>query len=142
MIGNLVTSPSIELLERTLNFTEQRHQLIVQNIANVDVPGYVQQEASVADFQGALAKAIEGREENLGGDVEPESTGTVGFVPGGTGVYLKPKGIGGPAAHDRGVRSSEMLMADLADNAVAHNMAATMLRQKYETIRSAISLKA
>ena len=43
MIESLVSSPTIDLLERSLSFTEQRHQVILANIANVSTPGYVQQ---------------------------------------------------------------------------------------------------
>ena len=142
MIGNLVSSPSIDLLERTLNFTEQRHELIVQNIANIDTPGYVQQDVSVADFQASLAKAMAGRESGKSNEPAPESTDTVEFVPGTNGVVLKPKGISGPAFHDHAVRSVDKMMTQLADNAVVHNMAATMLKQRFDTIRAAIALRA
>jgi flagellar basal body rod protein FlgB len=40
------------------------------------------------------------------------------------------------------VRSVDGLMASLAENAMAHNMAAQMLKNKYETLKSAITLRA
>lgn len=142
MIGNLVTSSGIELLERTLNFTEERHQMIVQNIANIDTPGYAQQDVSVEDFQASLAKAIQKQKEGFNVPFEPESNDTVTFMPGSSSVMLTPKSITGPAYHDRGVHAVEKLMAQLGDNGLAHNMAAQLLRGKFETLRSAISLRA
>jgi flagellar basal-body rod protein FlgB len=142
MIANLVTTPGIELLERTLNFTEQRHQMIVQNIANIDTPGYVQQDVSVKDFQAALAKAIDRQHSEFNVGFEPESTDEVTFFPGSSSVELTPKSVGGPAFHDRGARSADMLMAQLGENGLAHNMAAQLLRGKFDTLRSAISMRA
>jgi flagellar basal-body rod protein FlgB len=142
MIGSLVTTSSIDLLERTLNFTEARHQMIVENIANIDTPGYVQQDVSVKDFQDAMSKAIAKQDENFNVPFEPESNDSVTFFPGSSSVMLHPKSITGPAFHDRGVRSVDKLMAQLAENGLAHNMAAQLLRGKYDSLRSAISLRA
>ena len=142
MIDRLVTSPSIDLLERTLNFTEARHQLLVQNIANIDVPGYMQMDASPKEFQAALAKAVDQRRASFNAALDPESTDTVTFVAGSANVQLTPKPVRGAIFHDRGVRSVDTLMAQLADNAEAHNMAAQMLKGRFDTLRAAISLRA
>lgn len=143
MIQDLVTSNQIELLERTVSFTEQRHKLILENLANIDTPGYVQKDASVTEFQQSLAAAIEKTRQSFNGKLDPESTDSIQFEPGGTRVRLTPQDVVKSAPfHDRGIRSMENLMSQLADNAQAHNMAATMLKGKYDTIQKAISMKA
>ncbi len=44
VIERLVSTSATDLLERVLNFTEQRHEVLVSNIANASTPGYVQRD--------------------------------------------------------------------------------------------------
>ena len=37
---NDVSTPNMNLLEKALDVTSQRHKLVVANMANVDTPGY------------------------------------------------------------------------------------------------------
>ena len=37
---NDVSTPMINLLEKALDVTSQRHKLVVANMANIDTPGY------------------------------------------------------------------------------------------------------
>lgn len=131
---------SINMLERMMNFTEQRHQLLLADIANVSTPGYVQQDVSVADFQKSLQDAVDSRTSNP--SAEPQSTSTVEFAPHSSSLRLHPKDVvAGTPFHDRGVRSMESLMSNLADNAQVHNMAAQLLKSRYDLVTKAINLK-
>lgn len=142
MITDLVSTNSISLLERTVSFTEQRHKLILENLANIDTPGYVQKDASVQDFQKSLSAAIEKSRQSFNGAFDPEDTDTVQFESGGSRVRLVPQEVvRATLFHDRGVRSMENLMTQLADNAQAHNMAAAMLKGKYDTMQKAIAMR-
>ena len=49
-----VTTPMMNFLERVLNVTSERHQLVVTNMANVDTPGY---RAKDLDFRSELQRA-------------------------------------------------------------------------------------
>ena len=143
MIQSLLSDPTVQLLEQSLNFTEQRHQVILQNIANVSTPGYMQQDVSVAGFEQALRDAVDRQRASYNGDYAPESNDDVQFVPGSTQVQVKPHATQDAMAfHDRGVRSIESLMGDLADNAIAHNTIAGLLKTRYAWISNAISMKA
>lgn len=140
MLENLFSSPTIGALERTLNFTEQRHRLILENLANVSTPGYVQQDVSVAEFQKSLADALDKTRQGFNVPLQPDDTTTIGFD--GTSVSLKPVAAANAQPfHDRGARSMEELMGQLADNAEAHNMAASFLKNKYDGLQRAISMK-
>jgi len=141
MIDRLTTSNTIQLLERVVNFTEQRHELILENVANVSTPGYVQKDVNPRDFQQALADAATKRRQTFNGRIDPASTDTVEFVSDSSTLRLKPQPVTTTAFHDGGVRSMEQLMTNLADNAQAHNLAATMLRSRYDGISKAISMK-
>jgi flagellar basal-body rod protein FlgB len=130
------------MLEQTVSFTEQRHAVLVSDIANADVPGYVQRDLSVADFQAALRSAVKRERESLNDVYEPTDEGAVSFEPGGSQV--KAEAMEMPTSvpfHDRGVRSMEYMMSQMADNALAHNVAAQLLRSKYDQMAKAISMK-
>ena len=142
MIDRLVSSPTIQMLEQTLSFTEQRHELILSNIANISTPGYVQQDVSVADFQATMQDAAERRRASFNHEAPPEDTDTMAFEPGGSSVKVMPKSVvRGTAFHDRGIRSMEDLMGQMADNAMAHNMAAELLKNRYDIVTKAINMK-
>src|SRR5437764_7511031 len=112
MIDALLSSPAIRMLEQTVNFTEQRHEVLLGDIANASTPGFVQKDLSVAEFQGALRSAVQRQQESLNEAYEPASGETVKFEPGGSRVATEaqeaPSGV---PFHDRGVRSMEYLMS-------------------------------
>jgi flagellar basal-body rod protein FlgB len=142
MIEALVSNPMTTMLEQSLNFTEQRHQVLLQNIANVSVPGYLQQDVSVAGFQQAMRDAVDRRRMSFNGRFQPTSNNDVEFDPCSSRVnVIAHDAQDAMPFHDRGVRSIESLMGDLADNATAHNAIAAMLRSKYDGIAKAISMK-
>ena len=89
MIDSFLNSPTVNLLEKTLSFTEQRHNLILQNIANADTPGYIQQDVSVAQFQKTLADALEKQSTDASATFDPDDTSTISFT--GDSVHLKPQ---------------------------------------------------
>ncbi len=142
MIDRLLDDPTARFLEETLNFTEQRHALLVEDIANADTPGYVARDVSPQDFDTAMQKAVAQRQAALNGAFDLESTGGVQFAKDTGQLSLKPRPIaGGTAFYDKGVRSMEYLMGQLADNAQAHNMAATFLKGRYDLLARAISMR-
>ena len=142
MIGALLSDPAVRMLEQTMSFTEQRHQVLLEDIANSSTPGYVQRDLPVAQFQEALRSAVKRQRESLNDVYEPQSQDGLGFEPGGSGVTTQSveTPVGTPF-HDRGVRSMEYLMSQMADNALAHNMAAQFLKSRYDILARAISLK-
>jgi flagellar basal-body rod protein FlgB len=142
MIDSLISSPTVKLLEQSVSFTEQRHAVILQNIANVSVPGYVQQDVSVPGFQQAMRDAVDRRRASYNDDFQPESNDDVAFSACTSRVAVIPhEARDAQPFHDRGVRSIESLMGDLADNAMAHNMATQLLKSRYDWITKAINLK-
>jgi flagellar basal-body rod protein FlgB len=141
MINSLLTNPTTAMLEQTVSFTEQRHNVLVADIANASTPGYVQKDLSVEHFQAALRKAISRTNASGNEAYRPESTDEVSFDEGG-GVEAQAMDVPtGVAFHDGGVRSMEYLMSQMADNALAHNMAAQFLKQRFDQVARAISMK-
>lgn len=142
MIESLVSSPQVRMLEQTLDFTEKRHQVLLENIANVSTPGYVQKDVSVREFQKSLQDAVARRRESNNNAYAPEDGETVEFSRGSSLVRVKPQEtVNSVGFHDRGVRNMEYLMGEMADNAMAHNAVAQLLKGRYDAVSRAISMK-
>ena len=52
---NDLSTPMMNLLQKALDVTAQRHKIVVTNMANVDTPGYRTQDI---DFRGELQRAV------------------------------------------------------------------------------------
>jgi len=52
---NDVSTPMMNLLEKALDVTSQRHKLVVANMANIDTPGYRTKDL---DFRSELRRAV------------------------------------------------------------------------------------
>lgn len=52
---NDISTPMMNLLEKALDVTSERHKLVVANMANVDTPGY---HAKDLDFRSELNRAV------------------------------------------------------------------------------------
>lgn len=60
---NDVSTPTMNLLEKALDVTSQRHKLVVANMANVDTPGYHTKDL---DFRSELRRmSAAGENENF-----------------------------------------------------------------------------
>ena len=121
MIESLLTDPTTTMLEQTVSFTEQRHNVLVADIANGDTPGYVQKDLSVRGFQEALRQAISRTNASANETYEADPTDEVTFEGGG--VETHPVDVPTDVVfHDRGVRSMEYLMSEMADNALGRTI--------------------
>jgi len=126
-INRLINQGNAPLVERMLSFTQARHKLIAQNIANASTPNYVQQDLDPAAFQAKLRRRIEERRSSPPGQVR------FGDVKG---ELTDPnKGV---LFHDRSNRSMEQLMSDLSGNAIRHNMFVELMRKQYDSLQNAI----
>src|SRR4051812_35826919 len=119
-IERLLNQGNAPLLEQMLRFTEARHRLIQENVANVDVPGYQQKDLDIDKFQSMLARRVEQRSDSPPGSVGFSDISAEVENPHGTLMF-----------HDRNNRSMEQLMADNMKNGLFHNMVVEILRKQY-----------
>lgn len=126
-IQRLLNQGNAPLLERTLEFTAQRHRLIAENVVNVDTPGYQQKDLSVEKFQAMLRRRVEDRRNG---------------PPGGTGFGDIDGELENPQRgilfHDGNNRSMEQLMSDQAKNALLHNMVVELLKKQFTSLENAL----
>lgn len=140
MIQGLFNTGSMPVLERMVQFTSQRHELIAHNVANLSTPNFRPSDLSVSHFQQALGEAIDQRRSRGGvyrGDLDLRDSSSMRF---GKGWIEARAGFSDQNIlfHDRNNRSVERLMQNLAENALAHNGAIQMLRNQFTLLETAI----
>ena len=126
-------SNTITLLEKVLDFRSRRHNLITANIANMDTPNY---QATDLAFEDELHKVLESGEKrviethprhfpvstrNLR-DVRPRTTFSQSLV----------------VSNDLNTVDVEKEMGKLVENHLMYNMAAQIIKKKFEGIRNVI----
>ncbi len=141
MINGVTNSMGLDVLERTVQFTAARHELIASNIANLSTPGYQAKDLSVEAFQGQLADAIDQRRDGTANaDVllRPADSRQVEFVEGGLKVHpeVTSQNI---LFHDKNDRSLERTMQDLVKNFMTFRASAQLLRNRFDILHTAIS---
>ncbi len=85
---NDVSTPMMNLLEKVLDVTSQRHTLVISNMANVDTPGYHTKDL---DFRSELMRAASSSQT----DVMPVVRQVPGLLerPDGNNVSLDREGL-------------------------------------------------
>ena len=128
LIEGLMNRGNGALLEQVVNFASQRHKLILDNIANVDTPGYRQKDLSVERFSSMLRQRVD----------ERRRTGSASFDDISSSVENPVRGI---LFHDGNNRSMEQLATDIARNAMMHNLAIELLRKQFQQMDMALREK-
>ena len=127
MFERLLNQSDAPVLERMLEFTAARHQLIAENVVNISTPGYKQKDLSLEKFQEMLSDRIEQRD---GG-----GPGNTSFDDLSAEIQEPQRGI---LFHDGANRSMEQLMSDQAKNALMHNFVIELLKKQYSTMELAL----
>ncbi len=135
---SLVNSGPAPVLERMLAFTEARHRMLVENIANIDTPTYRVKQLDARRFQEALRDAVDRRSSSI----EPLAVrGTRQFQQNSTGqleVTPTEEPPENMLFHDQTNMRVERQMAMLAENTMLHQIAAERLKGRYDEMLSAI----
>ena len=137
--GDLVQDGPIPALDRMLAFTEARHRVLTENIANIDTPVYVTKRLDPGPFQRSLRAALDERRESGSAGLRLEDTGqTRAGLEGRLEVTPAEEPPENVLFHDRTNQRIERQMSMLAENAVMHQTATEMLRLRYEGLLKAI----
>jgi len=121
---NVVGGTNFAALDRVIRFTESRHKVLANNIANIDTPDYKMRDLDVQSFQRDLTKALESRTAGACGSCASSVDDD---------QYL--------LFHDGNNRSVEKQMAAITENAVLHNTAVELLRSRFTILEKAIALR-
>lgn len=140
MVSTMFNKGAIPVLEQVLYFTSLRHDAIANNIANAETPGYRAVDAPQADFEEAMRRAIEARDEQRIPVFRFEGYGAAKPREGG-GLSLEfverdPSGI---LRHIENNVDVDLEMGALVKNAMKHNLAAGLLAHQFTLLREAVA---
>jgi flagellar basal-body rod protein FlgB len=140
VIRELANADAMPVLEQMMRFTAQRQRVLAHNIANIDTPDFLPLDVSPQRFQDALRQAVEVRRRAGGtGELAPPQSREIRVGPDGSWTLRPGTSSGNILYHDRNNRDVEVMMKDLAENALTFRVAADLYRQQNDTLRVAIS---
>ena len=140
MINGLFEYGAMPTLERVVQFTQQRHKVLSDNIANLSTPFFQPRDVAPVSFQTTLREAIDQRRHSANpasGPLELRDSRDITFHEAGMTVHGRPvhQGI---FFHDQNNRDLERTMQSLAENTMTHNSAIELLRNEFSIMLTAI----
>jgi len=139
LLSSLVNSGSVVALEKLAAFTEERHRVLLTNIANLDTPGYRPKDVDLAGFRQALSEALARRVRDGEAGLKVEQ-GQTWRIDGNGCVEVRPIEVEPQNVlfHDGTNARAERHMSELAKNAMVHQVALELLRGRYNSMMSAL----
>lgn len=133
-IDRLVESRLRNALELSARFSEERHKVLAENVANIDTPDYHSKRLDAEPFEAALGEALHQAKRADSHRINLR-TAQVSAAAGGP-MSAKPVVEPAPNAllHDGTNARLESLMTDVQRNAMTHSLATTMLKSQFESL--------
>jgi len=140
MIGDMFNGGAMPVLERTAQFTAERHKVLSHNIANLSTPYFKATDLDPDSFQASLRDAIDQRRSTVRptrGDMSFSDTSELEFKR--DGIKARPTVQNDNILfHDRNNRDLERTMSRLAENTMTFTMSMDMLRNQFQMLERAI----
>ena len=126
------TVSSYEVLQRVAMFGERRQQVLAENIANIDTPGYKTRDLDLAGFQLALQKTCETASSPAAARQQMQAISE---------EFERPRAVNGTnlTFHDGNNRSIEREMTELTKNLLMQNFAVELMSAQTNTLAAVIS---
>lgn len=140
MIKGLFSYGSMPVLERMVQFTGARQQLIAHNIANLSTPFYKPVDLDPAKFQAQLRDALDQRSRKpnpMRRPLELRSDRQV-HVRHGRMSFRPQQKNENILFHDENNRDVERTMQDLVENTLAHRTSIELLKSEFDLLKTAI----
>jgi len=140
MIKDMFDFGAMPSLERVVQFTQQRHRVLSDNIANLSTPYFEPRDLNPKSFQATLRDAVDERRHSANpgsGPLELRDTRELRFERHGMATHPRPSRQG-VMFHDHNNRDLERTMQSLAENTLAHNTAIEVLRSEFSIMLTAI----
>ena len=142
MIESIFTKGNIPLLEKAASFSYQRHNVIANNIANATTPGYKALDLPENAFREYLEKALQERDKRtvkyLNFESEQGFSDSFGQFTAEPALSSEP----GVMSHNGNNVDVDRENAKLAKNALYYSVIVQLLRNHYDSLKSAIAEKA
>lgn len=139
MISGLTNSGATQTLEKLMQFSARRHEVLANNIANLSTPGFRPEDVSVTGFQQQLGEAVDRQRSSptARGELQIKDSNEVQVRNGRLTLAPQPAGEN-LLFHDRNDRNLERTMQDMVENFMAFRTAAQFMRREFETLRTVI----
>lgn len=137
MIDGLLGRGSIPVLRSALAFSQERHRVLANNVANIETPGYAMKDLPVASFKQALTEAVS-RRDAAGDRFLALRSDDFRRTPGGSWTADPVDVAQGGLRHDANNVSAELAMSRLMENGLWHNGLSTLLSHEYNLLETAI----
>ncbi|MFO0946994.1 MAG: flagellar basal body protein [Planctomycetota bacterium] len=136
-ISNFLGSPTTDAAAQVISFTTARQEVIANNIANIDTPGYRMRDLDVGAFNRALSQAMTNAARSNPNNVRLSLPSPEGMDANGT----REAGgdFRGIVFHDDNDRSIEQLTTSMVDNFNLQRQAVNVLRSQLRLLRSIIA---
>jgi flagellar basal-body rod protein FlgB len=134
MLPGIFDNTSIPVLQEVVAFSQQRHELLASNIANMDTPGYKTRDLSTKAFHNELKHAIKARDTQrtaLPGNVVDNANPNE--------IHKVRDNLKHILYHDGTDVSMEHQVAELSKNQFMHNMAIAIMSSQFRMIETAIT---
>ena len=137
-LNGLFSGGSISTLESLAAFTEARHRVLADNIANVDTPYYKARDLSPEAFAEQLRRAVQDR-HGMRAPLTLEPTEQVYTAESGSLCFV-PEEIehNHILFHDENNRSVEKLSAAMAKNRMVHLASTRLLTHEFQLLQAAV----
>lgn len=143
-IDRVTSSTLINALELSARFSEERHRVLAENVANIDTPDYASKRLDQAAFDQSLREALQQHDAGEGGAARTEALslrGNAQFRTTADGAIEVSPAIE-PADnvlfHDGTNAGVERLMTDVAGNKLRYEMLTNLLRNEFEGLQAVI----
>jgi flagellar basal-body rod protein FlgB len=139
LLTDVVNRETLPVLEKALAYTEARHRMLAENIANVDTPGYRTKHLDTRGFQDALQEALARRKEDPSGafrlagakEFTQDRYGHLAVTPS----EEPPENV---LFHDGTNARLERQMAMLAENGMMHQVLVELMKGRFTALQKAI----
>jgi len=138
-IDRVLASRTTRAVELSAMFTEERHRVLAENVANIDTPDYATRHLDRQAFQRSLRVALDEARGDARQRVNLRDNAQFSTAPDGRTVTRPQVGRAQNVLfHDGTHARLETLMADVAQNALSHELALNLLKSRYGSLQSAI----
>jgi flagellar basal-body rod protein FlgB len=136
--ADVVNCGTIPAMEKMLAFTQARHRMLTENVANADTPGYKTRHLDPRAFQRSLREALDTQRETRSSSFEigpteqfrQDESGRLSVTPA-----IEP--AENILFHDK-TNGIERQMAMLAENAMMHQVMTELLQNRFNVLLEAI----
>ena len=130
-MGNLTSDSALSLAQRALNGLSYRKDLIAQNIANVDTPGYLAKEVNFETTLKRVMDGVEGVEQKKTDDGHMSMEGT-----SGSDFYMVQNRPGGSLRADGNDVDVDQELVDMSETELKYQTLTQVISKKLSILKS------